>query len=239
MTTLRRVLTQSKPAVPCKTKASKNSTGKWPTFNPNAIKLWDDFNLETLNESYGHILDLEIPAEKLAEVTRAEYALEGIEITKPADILHLVGWNDRLLRPTLAFAKQHFNLHAGVHLQHNVSAANNSSFARISAGRHPVRVDHRISLDEFPLPNLVIGLGRPSSKFQGRRVADRPEAAGKEGLWPLRQLANLCDMAKTRYGYIVTDQDLVACCFHKTEARMGQVADAGSTAAVANLKVAL
>lgn len=57
---------------------------------------------------------------------------------------------------------------------------------------------------------------------------DRPEAAGKESLWPLRQLANLCDMAKTRYGYIVTDQDLVACCFHKTKARTGQTA--GSTA---------
>lgn len=235
-TTLRRVLTQSKPAVPCKTKASKNSTGRWPTLDSDAIRLWDDFNLDTLDESYGHVLDLEIPAEKLAGAPRAEYILEGIEITKPADILHLIGWNDRLLRPTLAFAKQHLDLHTGVHLQHNISAADNSSFARILDGRRPVRVDHRVALDEFPLPNLVIGLGRPSSKFQGRRLVDRPEATGKESFWPLRQLANLCDMAKTRYGYIVTDQDLVACCFHKTEARTGQAA--GSTAA-ADWKVAL
>lgn len=235
-TTLRDVLTQSKPAVPCKTKASKNTTGHWPTIGTDAIRLWDDFNLATLNESYGHILDLEIPAEQLAGAPRAERVLEGIEIIKPADILHLVGWNDRLLRPTLAFAKQHLNLHTGVHLQHSVSAPDSSTFARIKNGRRPVRVDHRVALDEFPLPNLVIGLGRPSSKFQGRQLADRPEAAGREGSWPLRQLANLCDMANTRYGYIVTDEDLVACCFHKAEARTGQAA--GSTTA-AGSKVAM
>jgi hypothetical protein len=102
-----------------------------------------------------------------------------------------------------------------------------------------VRVDHRVALDDFPLPNLVIGLGRPSSKFQGRRLVDRPEAAGKESFWPLRQLANLCDMAKTRYGYIMTDQDLVACCFQKTAAKTGQPAAARSTAAAADWKVAL
>ncbi len=39
----------------------------------------------------------------------------------------------------------------------------------------------------------------------------------QQHLWPLRQLADICDVAKTRYGYIVTDQELVACCFYKSE----------------------
>ncbi|KAJ9130229.1 hypothetical protein NKR23_g12297 [Pleurostoma richardsiae] len=235
--TLRRLLTQPKPEVPCKTKASKNSTGQWPTVGIDAIRLWDQFNIDILNESYGHILDLEIPVEQLAEAPRAEDVLEGMEITKPTDILHLIGWNDRVLRPTLAFAKQHLHLHTSVRLQHDVAAADNSSFARIMDGRRPIRVDHRVALDDFPLPHLVIGLGRSSSKFQGRLLAGHSGKTAKENLWPLRQLANLCDLAKTRYGYIVTDQDLVACCFYKTEAaRSGQTA--GSTEVV-DWKVAL
>lgn len=225
MTTLRRVLTQSKAEVPCKTKASKNSTGDWPLLDPWTTTSWDDFNLNTLNESYGHILDREIPAEQL-EAPRAEHVLQGIEIAKPDDILHLIGWKDQLLRPTLAFAKRHLGLHSGVHLQHSISAADRSSFASISTSRlASLRADHRVALDDFPLPNLVVGLGRPSTKFQGRRLLERPEAAGKGGFLPLRQLANLCALAKTRYGYILTDQDLVACCFYKRRAGAGQAAE--------------
>ena len=44
----------------------------------------------------------------------------------------------------------------------------------------PIRVDHRVAFDGFLLPHLVIGLSRPSSKFQGRLLADHPERKAKE-----------------------------------------------------------
>ncbi|KAK3943686.1 hypothetical protein QBC46DRAFT_361700 [Diplogelasinospora grovesii] len=186
ITTLRRVLSQPKPFVPCKTKACKNTRGAWPDFRADTITVWDDFNLDNLNESYGHILDLDVPEQRLAApIEPGQVLAAAIEIAKPDDIRHLIRWNDKVIGPTLDFAREHLNLHDGVFLRHKISAPDNSAFARINDGRRPVRVDHFIALDEYPLSNLVIGLGRPSSKAS---------------FWPLRQLANLCDIAKTRYG---------------------------------------
>ncbi|KAK0738491.1 hypothetical protein B0T18DRAFT_247810 [Schizothecium vesticola] len=68
-----------------------------------------------------------------------------------------------------------------------------------------------------------MGLSRPSISFQGRSLVNCPTAVTKEGLWPMRQLANLCHMAKTRYGYIMTDEDLVVCRFYYPEDGMNQV----------------
>lgn len=223
ITTLRRVLSQPKPLVPCKTKACKNTKGAWPDFRADTITVWDDFNLDNLNESYGHILDLDVPEQRLA-APKPGQVLAAIEIAKPDDIRHLIRWNDKVIGPTLDFAREHLNLHDGVFLRHKISAPDNSAFARINDGRRPVRVDHFIALDEYPLSNLVIGLGRPSSKFQGRKLADHPGNASKENFWPLRQLANLCDIAKTRYGYILTDEDLVACCFSRNAPNSWKVA---------------
>ncbi|XXH01049.1 hypothetical protein Hte_007400 [Hypoxylon texense] len=226
--TLRRLLTQSKPEVPCKTNAKKNTSGKWPEVIASNIRLWNEFNLNILNESYGHILDIEIPAGKLAGRPRAEAVLNDVEITKPIDTMHLIGWHDRILRPTLAFAKKHLQLHEGLTLEQYVSP-DKKEFER---NQPNLRIDHYVKLADYPVASLIVGLGLPSSKFQGRRLADRPEAASKDSLLPLRQLANLCDKASTRYGYIVTDQDLLVCCYYKT-------AVPGSTAAAANWKVAL
>ncbi|KAI0868472.1 hypothetical protein GGS24DRAFT_482241 [Hypoxylon argillaceum] len=60
------------------------------------------------------------------------------------------------------------------------------------------------------MPMLVLGLGRSSRQFPGRSLVDNPTTGT---LWVVRQLANLCAHSKTRYGYILTDEDFVACCF--------------------------
>lgn len=63
MINLRRVLTQSKPEMSCSINSFKNSTNvQWPDIKSGTITRWNDFNLETLNQSYGHILDFEFPA---------------------------------------------------------------------------------------------------------------------------------------------------------------------------------
>ncbi|KAI8952683.1 hypothetical protein F4801DRAFT_577211 [Xylaria longipes] len=173
--------------VPSKTKASKNTKGiKWPKLD-SAIVLWDDFCLSTLNEdedeSYGHMLDLEVPAAQLAAGSRSPSPMTSCISTR---------------------RRRSFN--------------NAVPHAYIYKDQVLVRVAHRVSLDEFPLQNLVVGLGRPSSKLQCRQVASNPGAMSKKGIWPLQQLANLCDTAKIRYGYIITKKDLLACCFFKTTA---------------------
>lgn len=145
-----------------------------------------------------------------------------ISNSRPHQILDLIGWNDRVLRSTLPFGKQHLDLHPGVRLRHYARTPANNSLVRIGDNQQLSRIDHVVSLDDMTLPNLVMGLGRPSSNFPGRCLVNRPTAVGKEGLWPVRQLANVCHAAQTRYGYIVTDQDLVVCCFYHPEDGMSQ-----------------
>jgi len=167
--------------------------------------------LDNLNDSYGHVLDLAIPHETL----RPDQVLADVAIDGPNSIKHLIGWNEGLMKPTLQFAKSRLELHPGVVLRHNYSTADKSNFASIPNGPRKLIVDHIIALDDFPGPNLVVGLGRPSSKWSGRKLANQLDNASMELLWPLRQLANICRIAQTRYGYIQTDEELVTCCFSK------------------------
>lgn len=220
-TTLRHVLSQQKPLVPCEMTAKRNIVNKkWPELG-DSVTIWDDFNLVNLNESYGHVLDLAVPAQLLVGA-QPDQALAGVVINRAEDINRLISWNDGLMRPTLQFAKSHLGLHPGVTLHHKYSAADKSAFASIPNGPRRLIVDHVIALGDFPGPNLVVGLGRPSSKWSGAELADQlgdADGASEELLWPLRQLANICRIAQTRYGYIQTDEELVVCCFSKKAER--------------------
>ncbi|KAL7929523.1 hypothetical protein V8C35DRAFT_315468 [Trichoderma chlorosporum] len=222
-TTLRHVLTQPKPCVPCKTGPIRNTkSARWPSIKSDTesdtITVWKDFNLDILNESYGHILDQDVLTAELADAPHAKTFLDSVRIVEPDDIRYLIDWNNRMLGPTLKFAKERLGLHRGAPLRLTMTARDKSSIARVTNSQRTVKVDHRIEMCCYPLPDLVVGLGRPSSKFPARQVADKPEFANHEVLWPLRQLANMCETAGTRYGYIMTEEDFVACCFHKAEA---------------------
>jgi len=210
--TLRHVLTQRKPLVPCRSTANKNTIGRlWPEFH-DGVTIWNDFNLANLNESYGHVLDFQVSEQMLADL-RPDQALAGVVINRDEDLYHLICSNNAVMQPTLQFAKSHLRFHPGITLRHSYSAPDRSVLASIPDGPQRLTVDHVISLDDFPAPNLVVGLGRSSLKWSGRRLANQLDNPQQKLLWPLRQLANLCRNAQTRYGYIQTDEELVACCF--------------------------
>ncbi|KAI6084608.1 hypothetical protein F4821DRAFT_279999 [Hypoxylon rubiginosum] len=221
-TTLRHILSQPKPVVPCKSKAFKNSKGDWPELRAAGVSLWTDFNLNNLNESYGHVLDLQIPDD--LSTPKPDQTFAALEVTSPIDINHLIKWNDEMINPTVDFARKYLNLHNGVFLSTRVEAPDKSTLARIKVGRAPVKLDHLIALDEYPSTNLVVGLGRPTSKFHARELADEPAKTSAERFWPMRQLANLCEVAKTRYGYIQTNEDFLACCFSRNGPKSWKVA---------------
>lgn len=215
MTTLRDLLNQQKPRVPCSLKAGKNTTSPdWPIVSN--VTIWNEFNLANLNHDYGYLLDFAVPASHLNSAPQASHALAGAAINEAQDMKKLIGWNDELIRPTLGLAKSLMRYSPGVELLHVYSITGKP--ARLPSREFPkLAVDHVISLDNTPYQNLVVGLGRPSSKWSGRALASRLPRATAELLWPLRQLADLCNSAKTRYGYIQTDEELVACRFSTDE----------------------
>jgi hypothetical protein len=215
MTTLRCYLSQQKPPVACSMKAGRNAISyKWPKLAPlNPVTIWDDFNLTNRNESYGHILDFAVPESQLL-APEPNQALAGLAINKDDDIKHLISWNDELLWPALKFAQSYLGLYPGTVIRYEYSTADKLFIAKLPNASKNL-VDHVIKLDEFPEQNLLVGLGKPSSKWSNRKLAGQLNGTKSKLLWPLAQLASICEVAETRYGYIQTDEELVVCCFSK------------------------
>lgn len=175
MTTLRQALTQTKHSVPCKIKA-RNTTGRdWPTLKDKKqlnlkVRAWDEFTIENLNASYGHILDLPIPFGTLA-VPLPSTALRIVEIEKPEHVNHLIQWSDGVLVPTLEFARSKLGLKNGTKLKHEVaSMKKEKAGVRIGKNTGKFKADHLVGLDCPKLPTLLVGLGRPSHSFLGAKT---------------------------------------------------------------------
>jgi hypothetical protein len=210
ITSLRHLLTRPKPRIPCHLKAGgrNTSSGKWPK---PTVTIWTDFELTKLNESCGHILDFAVSESLPPPPDPATHAIEKDEHVK-----NLLLWNNALMQQTLQPAKTRLGLAPGTTLQYQCSTANRSFYAKIPTGQTRLSVDHVIALDDITLPQLVVGLGRPSTKWSSRKLAKQLPNPGVEISWPIRQLANLCRTAETRYGYIQTDEEIVVCCFSRS-----------------------
>ncbi|KAM0548513.1 hypothetical protein ACHAPJ_009836 [Fusarium lateritium] len=161
--TLRQILSQQKPAVACNMTSKRNTIGtSWPKLK-GSVTIWEDFNFDNLNESYGHVLDFPIQQDPFVHPQVSE-AFPNVAIEKDDDINHLISWNDRVMQPALRFAKSYLGLYPGIVIRHKYSTANKSFQAKIPSATSNIRVSHVIALDDFPGPNLVAGLGRSSSK---------------------------------------------------------------------------
>lgn len=130
------------------------------------------------------------------------------------------------MQPTLDAVKELFTHTKGHALSCECSAVagQNGSKVKVSGPGGKVGVNHIIALNRAPKQNLVIGLSRPSSKFSlGEIMCDSgPLDVGNSGhVWVLRQLGHYCKTANTRYGYIQTEKELVACKFENNLATGG------------------
>ena len=223
-TTARRLLTQRKPFIPCNTRAKKNTIGReWPELRTGySVVPWDEFNLLNLDESYGHVLDHEFQMALASGALPAE-TLTGFSVDKDKDINHLIGWHQSVIKPTLEFAKEHLELYPGLVLRYEHSSADNPSFVRMPDVRDPILVDHLVRIDDSS-PNLVAGLGKTSLKWGGRRVLNQRDKPTTEYVLPLEQLANICKAGNTRYGYIQTEEELVACQFSTDDGKVWMAA---------------
>ncbi|KAH7150217.1 hypothetical protein B0J13DRAFT_285591 [Dactylonectria estremocensis] len=212
-TSLRRALTQNKPPIQSYVTSTKNSINKdWPEL-PEGVTWWHDFNLANLNESYGHVLDIEVAADRL-QVPHPDKELANVTIDKSESVDRLFAWNDGVMQPTLGFAKSFLGLYAGTALLHSCFDEQTTSLKICSGDKSRiVTVGHIIELDVVPRAKLVVGFGRPSSKWSSTKLPNQIDRATKTILWPLRQLANMCRAAETCYGYMQTEDEMVVCCF--------------------------
>ncbi|KIH91490.1 hypothetical protein SPBR_01804 [Sporothrix brasiliensis 5110] len=209
--TLRDALVRHKPFVECKSRDTKNSKGvKWPR---PSIRVWDQFTMATLNESYGHILDQPLPDEYTNKLPPTS-SLNNLAVENDDGPKTLLAWNDDTVLPLVKWSKQTMGLHTGMAIRHSYSDASGEKVAKIPRNDcKKTVIDHIIGLGNAGKDTLVVGLGRTSSKWRASTLFGNLNPSVEERRWPLRQLANLCRASETRYGYIQTDDELVVCCF--------------------------
>ena len=107
--TLREFLTQEKPSLATsgRMRPANTKSSAWPKLDDNhGVKPWSEFNLDVLNQSFGHILDTPAPPDgSLRARTPQEVYAENAVIKKMDDIEHLILWNNEVLEPALNFAR--------------------------------------------------------------------------------------------------------------------------------------
>ncbi|CAK7211968.1 hypothetical protein SCUCBS95973_001303 [Sporothrix curviconia] len=157
----------------------------------------------------------------------------------------MIMWMDSVLQHPLSFAKAQLELHRGTVLNHmvplsgmpNVQVASNSGY---------IAVDHAVGLKNALQQPLVLGIARSSAYWSPadlianavQSTATAPaKAITKDMVLPLRQLGSACLRLNCRYGYIHTDNALVACCFSVAANGMGNGFNGGASSASPKLKV--
>ncbi|KAI1317820.1 hypothetical protein F5Y16DRAFT_406533 [Xylariaceae sp. FL0255] len=188
-TTLRHVLSRQKPIIPCLMTETRNTVyKKWTELVD--VTIWEEFNFANFSESYGHVLDIPV-SEELA-IPRPDQEFRGMTVEKDDDLRPLIVWNGKLMDTTLQVALPYIGLDSNVALRQIYWTPDN------------------------PKP-VNLSKGRPSSRWSGRRLANELNDPKQEHLSPLRQLANACNVADTRYGYIQTDEEMVMCRVNKNK----------------------
>ncbi|KAL1888652.1 hypothetical protein Sste5346_009444 [Sporothrix stenoceras] len=186
--TLRDALLRLKPFIPCTATDTKNS--KYPPWPNVTARHWTEFNIQTLDDSYDNILDTELPSDVVDTLT-PPVVLDGI--TK--------------------WAKLHLGLQEGCALYHQFTHADQTVVAKLPHTSTKLNIDHSILLQNvqrIQRDALVVDLGRTSTKWTSLPIVRKHTDIANETMWPLRQVANLCRIAGTRYRYIQTNVELVS-----------------------------
>jgi hypothetical protein len=210
MATLRLFLTQVKPVVYSSINAKGASTSQeYP--NVTEFTPWESFNLVNLNVAWGLTLNQPTPLLLLNQT-----APPSIVVSSNKHLNLLFAWNSNMMRCTLGHTMPQNRQMQGITLHHQVSTPDNSTRAKVPNWPGKLLVNHVISLTTSPERTLVVGLAIPSSKFSGERLLTQIPDIQSGLVWPLRQLANICDKAGTTYGYIQTEQELTVCSFNRS-----------------------
>jgi len=175
--TLREFLTREKPSLVTsgRMRPSNSTKGveKWPDLEEShKVKPWSDFNLDVMNQSFGHILDTAVsPAGALRAREPHEVYPENTVITEIDDVLHLILWNKEVLEPALDFARTLEPLRhlSKLPIHHQCSRPPpNKSAVRVASGSRKQAVGHLISLRDASPVHLLVGIARPAVKFSFR-----------------------------------------------------------------------
>lgn len=176
----------------------------WMMVDPKDVMYWQGFNLANLRNAYGHIFDLLCPTCPVSDE------------------------NPRFVIQTLDELKEHGIDTLHHLLQRSIQYAIPKLKRSLAFSKHDVLCDYKAPHTQIDWiwgvfyalndTNFVVSCSRLSNTFTSEDLRlKKPDA-----IYTLRQLATYAAFGKTRYGFILTDTEVVIVRFHVKSQNLGK-----------------
>ncbi|KAG7292884.1 hypothetical protein NEMBOFW57_002929 [Staphylotrichum longicolle] len=211
--TIIELLTAENPALDLRRQPSGAVTQSvhYQNLEPDQVLDWPDFTYDNIKAAYGHLFDIGPLHSDAIQDLRGSPG----EIEKEAHVDDVVlDWNWRICRHPLKHGAEKIQSDLGVercditmrHLGHD--SKDPSSDAKAKAPDWCIFLRDRQDPDDEKRIIAVWGDSKCSSKWASdpSRLAARYKA---NWIWPFRQVLTYCVNNATRYGYILTPEEVV------------------------------
>ncbi|KAM0550845.1 hypothetical protein ACHAPJ_008709 [Fusarium lateritium] len=194
--TIEDVLSRPNPKLSATPSTSGITKVNVPILRWNDLSRWEDFNFQVLSDCFEDILK--------KHISPINYAQPG-----PFKIKTLTDLKDICTRNIFPLLDQPIAIGAA-----ELGSRSNYTFPTIYTGRgQPLGRGHRLSalsfmtdFDNSPRTHLVVSCVLLESQWNSNALSDEFPSIALE---PIHRIATYCLLANTRYGFILTTQELV------------------------------
>lgn len=196
--------------------SQKNTTnGNWKT--PDVIQMWEDFDFDTLQTSYGGVLQTALDQQPYNLPVHSGIAPFPFCEIHDEDSLNalLVKWNQSMVSDALVIAQDFLQGHLGLPSYQQVFMVRGGQ-ADYPASSATLRPDwagvQRVQFDASRARNILPGDTKVGGKWSSCNIEVGPVAdahMANDWIEPIKQVYSYCLKTESRYGYIITEKELV------------------------------
>lgn len=171
----------------------------WPDVVSSNLSEWKEFSYENLISGWGHILEdpTIVKGEVEEEIPDSQRSISDEDKVDSIVLL----WNIKILREPLKLGAQILRPNSN----HDIVIDKHKRSIRTPQGI--VKPDMAIFYKDEP-DNLVMGENKTSN---WKSTSITRGSTYRKNMMPLRQITAYCMAAKTRYGWLMSDHELLVC----------------------------
>jgi hypothetical protein len=183
---------------------SCTKSDKYVLMLPQYVRRWDDFTAENIKAAYAHLLDIsiDVPKKLAKDVTNGQTQI----IIEGSVNVALNAWTVELIREPLKKALSRLQQDIG---QDDIGDDNITLMQETNRHKYETSdmipdwmVFFRIGTERSH--SIAVGDSKCSSAWNSHDMY-----SDKDGMWPIRQVVTYCRAIKSRYGFIITPEELV------------------------------
>lgn len=208
-------LTQPNPEPKVHKQGKGYSTATKANYGPDRYGIWEDFTLENLKANFEHVLKKPMRRPPVRSVK--DIPPEKMDIFEEESITQLaVAWNEQVLRHVFEGtyntmceeSSQEAFRQGRIYLERNTGRGH----LRGANGRSqmPDWCAYQQKAGQGPFfPNIVPGESKPAGKWKSEWINSETESLRKKAHHVMVQMTKYMWEAKTRYGFILSEEELV------------------------------